>query len=89
MKVKYRTSILRAIAALNNDSQPATAARIRRRTLIAEPAIQTALAELARDNLTEQDGGLWLTDAGWDLWRRDRPCAVSADMLLTHADGAE
>jgi Mn-dependent DtxR family transcriptional regulator len=87
--MKHRTSILRAIAALNSESQAATAARIRRRTLIPEPAIQTALVEMERDGLTEQDAGIWLTEAGWDLWRKDQPRAVGCDVLLVHADWAE
>jgi Mn-dependent DtxR family transcriptional regulator len=87
--MKHRSSILRAIAALNSESQAATAARIRRRTLIPEPAIQTALAEMERDGLTEQDAGIWLTAEGWDLWWRDKPRVVGADVLLVHADWAE
>jgi Mn-dependent DtxR family transcriptional regulator len=89
MKMKHRSSILRAIAALNSESQAATAARIRRRTLIPEPAIQTALAEMERDGLTEQDAGIWLTAEGWALWWRDKPRAVGVDVLLVHADWAE
>jgi Mn-dependent DtxR family transcriptional regulator len=86
MKMKHRTSILRAIAALNSESQAANAARIRSRTLIPEPAIQTALAEMERDGLTEQDAGIWLTAEGWDLWRKDQPRAVGVDVLLVHCD---
>jgi Mn-dependent DtxR family transcriptional regulator len=86
MKMKHRSSILRAIAALNSESQAASASRIRRRTLIPEPAIRTALAEMERDGLTEQDAGIWLTEAGWDQYHRDKPRAVSAESLLTHSD---
>lgn len=63
---------------------------LQRRTLIRAEAIFTALVDMQREGLIETHGEtLYLTEAGWEQWERDKPRPVSVDMLLVHADGGD
>jgi len=84
--MKRRTEIIRALAEMNAEDAPGAPDTIRRRTMIPEPAIRTALAEMERDGLSEDDGGWWLTERGWEAMEREMPRAVGVEMLMAYSD---
>ena len=87
--MKHRTEILRHIAALNMEDQPATVDVLFRRTFIPTQCIRNVLFATAFDGWTEGTREIWLTESGWDQYERDKPRVVSPDMLVSHADGGD
>ena len=87
--MKHRTELLKHIAALNIEDKPATVVILFRRTFIPTQCIRNVLFATDFDGWTEGTREIWLTESGWDQYERDKPRAVSADMLLVHADGGE
>ena len=89
--MKHHTEILKHIAALNLDGNPATVGILRGKTFIRAPQLDHALFELEADGAIEWDDHMkiWLTESGWDQYERDKPRVVSADMLVSHADGGD
>ena len=85
--MKHRTEILRHIAALNMDSKPATVDILFRRSRIPTQCIRNVLSATDFDGWTEGTREIWLTESGWAQYERDKPRVVSADMLVSHADG--
>ena len=89
--MKHRTEIIKHIATMNLDGNPATISILRGRTFIRRETLDSAMAELESDGAIEWDDdlGIWLTEAGWAQYERDKPRVVSADMLVSHADGGD
>ena len=87
--MKHRTELLKHIAALNLDGNPATIGILRGRTFIRREPMGITLRELYTEGLIEwnDDLEIWLTESGWAQYERDKPRVVSADMLVSHADG--
>ena len=89
--MKHRTELLRHIASLNLEDKPATIGLLRGRTFIRRDPLFSALSELEASDWIEWDDelGIWLTESGWAQYERDKPRRVSADMLVSHADGGD
>ena len=88
--MKHRTELLKHIAESHLADRPIDARILQRRTLIRAEAISYALVDMQRDGLIETHGEtIYLTESGWAQYERDKPHAVSVDMLLVHADGAD
>ena len=89
--MKHQTEILRHIADLNMEDKPATVGILRGRTFIRRDPLADALRELYADGLIDwnDDLEIWLTESGWAQYERDKPRVVSADMLVSHADGGD
>ena len=88
--MKHRTEILKHIAGLNLDGNPATTHALRTRTFIRPDQLSNVMVVLQSESLIEcDDDGAWLTDAGWAQYERDKPRVVSPDMLVSHADGGD
>ena len=88
--MKHQTEILRHIADMNTAGTTATAHALRTRTFIRPDQLSNVMVVLQGDGLIEcDDGGVWLTESGWAQYERDKPRVVSADMLVSHADGGD
>ena len=89
--MKHQTEILRHIADLNMEDNPATVGILRGRTFIRREPLGSALRELYAEGLIDwnDDLEIWLTEAGWAQYERDKPRVVSAEMLVSHADGGD
>ena len=88
--MKHRTKILKTIAYMHKREELCDAGgrHIRSRTMMRPSAINTVIAEMIADGLvTVDDGYIFLTKRGWEQFERDKPRVVSADMLVSHADG--
>ena len=86
--MNHRSEILRHIADTNMADRLIDARILQRRTLIRPQAIATALVDMQRDGLIETHGEtLYLTEAGWEQFEREKPRPVSIDLLLSHSDG--
>ena len=89
--MKHQTEIIRHIADLNMEDKHATVGILRGRTFIRREPLADALRELYTDGLIDwnDDLEIWLTESGWAQYERDKPRVVSADMLVSHADGGD
>lgn len=85
--MKHCSQILRHIAEINFQDQPATREHLQRRTVLRPSEIDVLLQDLeTAGHLETHKSKLWLTEAGWDLYRREKPRVPSPDLLLTHSE---
>ena len=88
--MKHRTELIRRIATAHMTLQLTDVDKLHRMTSIRRNEIETAIDDMCADGWIEKFGKLiYLTERGWEQYERDKPRVVSADMLVSHADGGD